>query len=162
MVFIKFFSQLGEAFFLNICLRTVQQCNSLNCKLNIEFFLCPNFGKVVKPFGAKFKLFIQYSKYYSTVIYIFFAFFAHRMNVTLVNYTMKGGSGINRNKARWFFFIHFMLSLKRLWVPQTEWGGAEGQWRQTTKAWVSNNKEQVCRDFNQNTAEIFEIPPLLS
>ena len=109
MVFIKVFSQPGESgtggvttltFFFNICLGTVQQCNSLNCKLNIEFFWCPNYGKVVKLFGAKFKLFIQYSKYFSTVIYIFFAFFAHRMNVTLVNYTMKGGSGINRNKAR--------------------------------------------------------------
>ena len=33
-------------------------------------------------------------------LYFFFAFFAHRMNVTLVNYTVKGGAGINRNKGR--------------------------------------------------------------
>ena len=138
MVFIKVFSQLGEAFFLNICLRTVQQCNSLNCKLNIEFFWCPNFGKVVKPFGAKFKLFIQYSKYYSTVIYIFFAFFAHRMNVTLVNYTMKGGAGINRNKGRWFF--HSFHAFFEETMSSTNW--MRGSWRPMKTNYESLGKQQ--------------------
>ena len=161
--------------FFNICLETVQQCNSPNCKLNIEFYLVSQRWEGSQAVWGKFQTFL-YSIPNTIKLWFIFSLLSLPIGWMWHLWTTlwKEERELIATKEG-DFFIHFMLSLKRIWVPQTGWGGAEGQWRQITKAWVSNNKEQDCRDVNykylselvfriwiQNTTEMFEIPPLLS